>query len=237
MKLLLTSVGPSNDSLRRALLRLLGRPFAECSAVHIPTAAYGLEGGGLRFAAALGSYWAGFDWKSIGQLELTALPNLPVELWLPELQAADVILVGGGNTGYLSYWFRESGLADVLPGLLHHTVYVGASAGSVIMTPELQVDRERLSSTGVFYDEDSDEAATPGLVADFTLGLVNFLIRPHLSSTDFGDLGPEAVARVAASINWPLYAIDDNSGVLVDGDQIEVISEGTWQRFPPHENW
>src|SRR6478609_1233861 len=93
------------------------------------------------------------------QLELTALPNLPVELWLPELQAADVILVGGGNTGYLSYWFRESGLADVLPGLLHHTVYVGASAGSVIMTPELQVDRERLSSTGVFYDEDSDETA------------------------------------------------------------------------------
>ena len=97
MKLLLTSVGPSNDSLRRALLRLLGRPFAECSAVHIPTAAYGLEGGGLRFAAALGSYWAGFDWKSIGQLELTALPNLPAELWLPELQAADVILVGGGT--------------------------------------------------------------------------------------------------------------------------------------------
>jgi dipeptidase E len=69
------------------------------------------------------------------------------------------------------------------------------------------------------------------------LSFVDFLIRPHLSSTDFGDLAPEAVARVASKINWPLYAIDDNSGVLVDGDQIEVILEGTWQRFPPHENW
>ena len=233
MKLLLTSAGPSNESLRRALLRLLGRPFAECSAVHIPTAVYGLEGGGLRFAAALGSYWASFDWKSIGQLELTALPNLPVELWLPELQAADVILVGGGNTGYLSYWVRESGLADVLPGLLHHTVYVGASAGSVIMTPELQVDRERLSSTGVFYDEDYDETAPPGMGADLALGLVDFAIRPHLNSIDFGvNLGADAMARAAAKVKRPLYAIDDNSGILVDGDQVEVISEGTWQRFP-----
>ncbi len=232
MKLLLTSAGPSNESLRRALLRLLGRPFAECSAVHIPTAAYGLEGG-LQFAAQMGSYWAGLGWKSISQLELTALPNLPEQLWLPELQSADAILVAGGNTGYLSYWFRESGLATLLPRLLQRAVYVGVSAGSMIMTPELRVDHERLSTTGVFYDEDYDETAPPGMGADLALGLVDFAVRPHLNSVDFGvDLGLEAMARAAAKVKRPLYAIDDNSGILVDGEQVGVISEGSWRRFP-----
>ncbi len=232
MKLLLTSVGPSNPSLRQALLRLLGRPFEECSAVHVPTALYGLEGG-LGFAAEVGGFWAGLGWKSLGQLELTTLPRLPEHLWLPELEAADAILVAGGNTGYLSYWFRESGFADLLPRLLERAVYVGVSAGSMIMTPALQVDHERLSSTGVFYDEEYDETSPPGLGADFALGLVDFAIRPHLNSTDFGvDLGPEAMARAAAKVDHPLYAIDDSSAVLVDGDRIEVISEGSWQRFP-----
>ena len=232
MKLLLTSAGPSNESLRRALLRLLGRPFAECSAVHIPTAVYGLEGG-LQIAAQMGSYWASLGWKSIGQLELTTLPNLPKQLWLPELQSADAILVAGGNTGYLSYWFRESGLATLLPRLLQHTIYVGFCAGSLIMTPELPVDHERLSTTGVFYDEDYDETAPPGMGADLALGLVDFAIRPHLNSIDFGvNLGADAMARAAAKVKRPLYAIDDNSGILVDGHQIDVISEGTWQRFP-----
>lgn len=236
MKMLLTSAGLTNESLRQALLRLLGRPFAECSAVHIPTAAYGLEGG-VGFAAAPGGYWAEFGWRSIGQLELTALPNLPEQLWLPELEAAHAILVAGGNTGYLSYWFRESGFAGVLPRLLENAVYVGVSAGSMIMTPALQVDTERLTTTDVFYDEEYDEAAPPGLGADFALGLVDFAVRPHLDSADFGvDLGSETMERAAAKVDRPLYAIDDNSGILVDGDLVEVISEGAWRRFPPGEN-
>ena len=45
MKLLLTSAGITNTSIRTALLELLGRPIAECRALLISTASYPLRGG------------------------------------------------------------------------------------------------------------------------------------------------------------------------------------------------
>lgn len=233
MKLLLTSAGPSNDALRGALVRLLGRPIADCSAVHIPTAVYAMAGG-LGSAAEMGRYWSELGWKTLGQLELTALPSLPEEFWLPELQAADAILVGGGITGYLSHWFHRSGFADVLPGLLERCVYVGVSAGSMVVTPELHVHRDRLSETGDHYDDEYDEAAPLGAGDDRGVGLVDFLVRPHLNSTQFGvDLGVEAMSRAAAKVDRPLYAIDDESGLMVVDGHVDVVSEGEWRLFPP----
>ena len=40
MKLLLTSVGITNGSIRAALVDLLGKPFAETKALCVPTAIY-----------------------------------------------------------------------------------------------------------------------------------------------------------------------------------------------------
>jgi dipeptidase E len=45
MRLLLTSAGISNPSIHEALVDLLGKPIADCSALCIPTAAYALPGG------------------------------------------------------------------------------------------------------------------------------------------------------------------------------------------------
>ena len=168
MKLLLTSAGIKNARIQQALLDLLGKPLAESSALIIPTAAYGHPQAG---PAAAWRLIAGQDscplcelgWKSLGVLELTALPSIPQAYWLPQLQATDALLVGGGDPLYLCYWMQQSGLADLLPSLA--AVYVGLSAGSMVMTPRI----------GEYF-----VGWTPPTGGDQTLGLVDFSIFPHL---------------------------------------------------------
>jgi dipeptidase E len=71
-------------------------------------------------------------WKSLGVLELTALPSIAREKWLAWVDETDALLVGGGDALYLSYWMRQSGLADLLPSL-DEKVWVGVSGGSMVM--------------------------------------------------------------------------------------------------------
>ena len=121
MKSLLTSAGIKNTSIHDALVGLLGKPIAESSALCIPTAAYGhpltprvawrfISGQAPTPVCELG-------WKSLGVLELTALPSIDEEQWVPLVQETDALLAGGGDSLYLSHWMRQSGLADLLPSL------------------------------------------------------------------------------------------------------------------------
>ncbi len=76
----------------------------------------------------------GLGWKSLGVLELTALPSIDDEAWIPTVQETDALLVWGGDPLYLSHWMRQSGLAGLLPSLRREMVYVGVSAGSMAAT-------------------------------------------------------------------------------------------------------
>jgi dipeptidase E len=230
MKLLLTSAGVTNESIRRALVGLLGKPIHDCRAVHIPTAVYAFPSGPL-FATQMANHWAELGWRELGALELTAIPSLEEQYWLPTLEASDAILVAGGNNGYLSYWFHESDLARRLPALLENAVYVGISAGSILLTSGFNYDPERLSQTGIYYDDEYDEAAPPGAGDHRGLKLVDFHLRPHLFSDDFPDMSVAKMERAAARVGGKLYAIDDQSAIVVDGSRIEVVSEGQWRRF------
>ena len=143
MKLLLTSAGIKNTSIHNALVDLLGKPIAESSALCIPTASYGHPEGGpgaaWRFIAGRATTpMCELGWKSLGVLELTALPSIDEEHWVPMVQETDVLLVGGGDATYLCYWMRQSGLADLVPSL--RAVWVGLSAGSMVMTPSIGTD-------------------------------------------------------------------------------------------------
>ena len=59
-------------------------------------------------------------WKSLGVLELTALPSIDEERWVPLVEETDVLLAAGGDALYLCHWMRQSGLADLLPSLERH---------------------------------------------------------------------------------------------------------------------
>lgn len=219
MKLLLTSAGVTNAGIHDALLRLLGRPVADCDALCIPTAMYGHPhvGPGVdawRFVAGRSAQpMTGLGWRSVGLLELTALPTLGEEHWVPVVRDADVLLVSGGDALYLSHWMRTSGLADLFPSLTS-TVYVGMSAGSMAMTP-------RVGRSFVGWAPPSGD--------DAALGVVGFSIFPHTDHPDLPENSMAAAERWASSIDGPAYALDDDSAVVVADGSVEVVSEGTWR--------
>src|SRR6201986_4287206 len=175
MKLLLTSAGISNTSIHNALVDLLGKPIAEASALFVPTAIYGIPNGGdiVRrvICGSLGDPFCDMGWKSLGLLELTALPSIKQELWVPLLEQTDALLVGGGDCQYLTYWMQRSGLGELLPTLVKKLVYVGLSAGSMIMT-----------RYGTTHGNHTLPAET-----DKSLGFLDFAIHPHLDYELFPD--------------------------------------------------
>jgi dipeptidase E len=218
MKLLLTSAGIKNESIRTALVELLGKPIAESSALCIPTASYGHPGGGAgawrQVTGTASTPLTELGWKSLAVLELTALPSLPQDYWLPMVKETDALLVGGGDSLYLSYWIRQSGLADLLPSLRPELVWVGVSAGSMALTP--QVGRDFM----VWNPPSGDDKA---------LGIVDFSIFPHVDHPDLPDNSMAEAERWATGIPSPAYAIDDQTAIQVTDGTVEVISEGHWK--------
>ncbi len=228
MKLLLTSSGISNPSIHDALVGLLGKPISESSALIIPTAMYPFPGGGSgAWGAVCGqapSPLCELGWKSLGILELTALPSIQEESWVPMVRETDAVLVWGGDVLYLCYWMRESGLADLLPSL-SESVYVGVSAGSIAMTP-YNCDAEFNLQ---FVPAGSDQARE----GDRALGLVDFALRVHLDREGFEDSSTANVEKWATGIPIPTYAIDDQTAIKVSNGAIEVVSEGNSKLLTP----
>jgi dipeptidase E len=222
MKFLLTSSGISNTSIRTALVDLLGKPIAQSSALVIPTAWYaypgGLAGVYQLIAGVAKSPLCELGWKSLGVLELTALPSIQKENWVPLVHEVDALLVGGGELFYLCYWMHQSGLADLLPTLRPEAVYVGVSGGSMVVTPPI----------GVY-----DDPQLTGSRSDRLLGLVDFTVLPHLDNPDLPDNSLADAEQWAAGIPIPAYAIDDQTAIQVVDGAVEVISEGHWKLFTP----
>jgi dipeptidase E len=221
MKFLLTSAGIKNTSIHNALVDLLGKPIAESSALCIPTANYAQLGGAghaWRFISGREprTLMCELGWKSLGVLELTALPSIDEELWVPMVRETDVLLVNGGDPLYLCYWMRQSGLADLLPELPREMVYVGVSAGSMVMAPNIGEDFVRWR---------------PPTGGDSTLGLVDFAMFPHLDHEKLLDNTLANAEKWAAEIAGPAYAMDDETAIKVVDGIVEVISEGHWKRF------
>jgi len=218
MKLLLTSGGVTNTSIQEALVDLLGKPIEESNALCIPTAQWGAPRCGptsVRGFVCGTPPWGGMtalEWKSLGVLELTALSSIGEARWAPWVRDADVLLVDGGEATYLCHWMRESGLADLLPSL-SEMVWVGVSAGSMVLTPRIG----------------SDFVNWPSAPDDCTLGVVDFSIFPHLDAFPTNTLA--AAERWAAEVGVPGYAIDEQTAIkLIDGT-VEIVSEGNWKLF------
>ena len=221
MKLLLTSAGIKNVSIRDALVKLLGKPIADASALCIPTAGYGYPSGNRpvnawRFISGRETQcpMSELGWKSLGVLELTALPSLDEEHWLPAVRETDALLVCGGDALYLNYWMRQSGLVDLLPSL--RAVFVGVSGGSMVMAPH--VGKEFIGWK-------------PPTGGDEALGVVDFAIFPHLDHPNIPENSMAEATKWAAGVPVPGYAIDDQTAIKVTDGVVEVVSEGNWKLF------
>jgi dipeptidase E len=220
VKLLLSSAGARNPSIRRALVGLLDKPIEECAAVCIPTAMYGHPWAGP--GVSVWEFVAGrseqpqveLGWKSVALLELTALPSIDRKKWVPLVEQADVFLVSGGDAVYLAHWMNETGFTDVV-GRLDDAVWFGMSGGSMVMTPRVGED---------FY-------GWPSPTGDATLGMVDFSIFPHLDHPDLATNTMAHAEKWAAELGNPAYAIDDDTAITVVDGVVQVVSAGQWRHF------
>jgi len=223
MQYLLTSGGVSNASIRDALVGLLGKPISEASALCVPTALHSMPGGGgAVWRAVSGSArnaMSALGWQSVGVLELTALPSLKEDYWIPAVREADALLFEGGDSFYLADWVRKSGLADLLPSLRPEMVWVGLSAGSMAAGPN------------IIAPEPGESIPATGSGAG--LGLVDFAILPHLDHERFPENSMAELEILAARMPVPTYLIDDQTAVQVTDAGVEVVSEGHWKLVTP----
>ena len=244
MRLLLTSSGISNPSIHDALVSLLGKPIAESNALFIPTAIYPFPGGAYKAWQAIcgqaKSPLCQLGWKSLGLLELTALPSIDKKAWIPPVEEADALLFWGGDVLYLCHWMRQSGLAELLPSLRRESVYVGVSAGSMAASATLgeSCNNPPSGSVTVLTSEDIVCATPDGeisrtfVTAEGT-GLVDFALIPHLNHEDHPDASVANAEKWAARLPVPVYAIDDQTAIKVIDGTVEVVSEGHWKLFTP----
>ncbi len=242
MKLLLTSSGITNPSLRAALEKLLGKPISEANALFVPTGMHPFPSGGqYAFKAMCGEMsgrLCGLGWKSLGLLELTALTSISKDVWVNAVQEADALLVWGGDPIYISYWMKETGLGELLHTLDDTHVYVGVSAGAMAATtlfgetyPETPTCRQEVIS--------SEQVTFHSTKGDFSMefrtargiGLVDFNIIAHLGAEWHTSATIENAEIWANKVPVPTYAIDDSSGVQVVAGDVEVVTEGTWRLF------
>jgi dipeptidase E len=219
MKLLLTDAGVTNPSIHAALVDLLGKPIEQCSALITTTALYAFRGGmqqARRTIAALdGDDFVGLGWKSVGVFELSALPSIPKETWMPMLLETDAWLVDGGDAMFLAHWMRESGMADLLPTL--DLVYVGISAGSMVMTPSIGEP---------FVDWEPASGRT-----DTGLGLVDFSIFPHTDYPGFTDNTMAKAEEWASTIGRKAFATNGETALKVVDGKVEIVTEGLCRVF------
>ncbi|MDO8488439.1 MAG: Type 1 glutamine amidotransferase-like domain-containing protein [bacterium] len=215
MKLFLTSAGLTNNKIAEAFSNLVGLPSHEIKIAFIPTAS-NVEEGDKGWLIDDYTNLRRQDYNSVDIVDISALPQ---EIWKPRLELANVLFLGGGNTFHLMHWVKESGLEKMLPDLLKTRVYAGISAGSCIAGPTIYNSVQNLF--GEKYN----------LKIEKGLGLVNFQFIPHLNSKYFPKIRKQYLEDAAKDLTEPIYAVDDETALMVRGDKIEVISEGKWSKF------
>ncbi len=217
MKLLLTSGGLTNQTIVKALDELAGKPLDQLKVAFIPTASNLEEGD---------KWWLIDDLRRLSflkfkEIDIVDISALPQKIWQKRLENSDVIFVEGGNTYHLMYWFNKSGLSKILTKLLETRIYIGVSAGTIITTPSIinaDYEEEPLK-------EIDEEIFNNGL------NLVNFMVEPHLNSTYFPESNLDNLEKRSQKYPHSIYAIDDDTAIKVDGNKIEVVSQGVWKKF------
>lgn len=214
MKLLLTSDGVNNKSITKALFELVGKKPEDTSLVFVPTAS-NIE---IDDKEWLIDHLIDLKNLKLKSLDIADISVPPEGLWKEKMENADILFFDGGNTYHLMEWVNKSGLIKVLPDLLKTKVWVGVSAGSMITNPSLL-----LKISQVVYDEDFDKKEEMQ-----GLNFVDFYILPHFNSPWFPKIREDLIKKVTGDIKKKVYALDDQSAIKIDGDKMEIISEGEW---------
>jgi dipeptidase E len=221
--MLLTSAGIRNEVLKSALVGLVARPLATASVAFIPTASLAVAGDHRWFIEDLNRLHS-LGWR---ELDVLGLNGLPVQLVLERLRRADVIYAEGGNHYHLANSIMANGLAAEMKDIVESKVYVGVSAGSMIFSRNLS------GQTAEAFAEQDDLRILGDQPARSPFGLFDWYVKPHLNSPNFPGRTVEWFEQAAEKLDFPIYAIDDDSAVRVIDSSIDVVSAGEWRLLNP----
>jgi dipeptidase E len=193
---------PENYKINRRLLELLNKPIPRLG--YIPS---GADPDGAFYGDRQTYYSAlGIDLA----VSLVLSDNFNPEK-VAQLFACDGIHLSGGNTYHFLYWLRKRGLMQALIDFARRGgVLVGASAGAILMTPEI-------SSSAFCADVPLPGEEMGDLSA---LGLVDFAFFPHTNNF------PEHEAQMieySLTHDRPIYGCANGDGIVVDGDKVEFL--------------
>ena len=216
MKFLLTSAGIVNGSIGKALLELAGKPAREISVAFVPTAANMVADD----KSWLVQNYNDFLKLGLKSFDIVDIAGVPKENWLKRFEASDVLCFGGGDEQYLARVMHESGVIEMLPKLLETRVYMGISAGSMVVGKLLPSEL-----TQELWPEESFEGNDPGL------GILNLSILPHLNSDYFAHLRAPLIQSMKEQFPRTVYALDDQSALKITDQEIEMVSEGEYLKI------
>lgn len=208
MKLILASAGFSTQEIIAKCEELVGKPRQNIN-IAVINESYAVEHeNNLR--------WVLDDLNAIkdnfgGNLELVNLLALDIKTIKERIELNDVIFVVGGNTDYLMNVFNKTEFSRILPELLKTKVYVGSSAGGMVLGKRVSPQAYKK-----IYGEE-DEFGVPEF-----MGLVNIAIMPHLDSPHF-PARKESLLEAAKDHNGIIYGLRDDSAIVVEGDKISTI--------------
>lgn len=214
MKLLLTSSGLTNKTIIEAFEKLAEKPASQCSLAYIPTAAHPESGD---------KHWVIHNLNECNRvgfpfIDIVDIAVLARSVWMERLRDVDVIMVGGGENSFLQKHMQESGFADELPRFLQEKIYVGISAGSMALMPSITKEESE-----TFFGEDLSG----------TMNITNFWMKPHFNSQDFPERTKENLDTLFSNTPKRTYILDDESAIVVNGQEVDVVSEGQWYSIEP----
>src|SRR3989344_8086018 len=218
MKLLLTSAGIRNKTIKSALEELIGKELSESTVCYIPTASIGDVTPHDWFVQEIKKAYD-VGWREFNLLELNGLPK---DIIHERVQKSDVIYAEGGNLYYLARSIIDNDLGDIFQDIFENKVYVGVSAGSMIFSKNVSPKSAKI------FDEESDLYAKN---AESPFNFFDWYLKPHLYSKEFPKRTDAWIKAIAKRADFPIYAIDDETAIKVIDSEIEVIGEGKWQVF------
>jgi dipeptidase E len=127
-----------------------------------------------------------------------------------ELDRTDLIWVTGGNTFYLRYLAKMSGLEKALPHYLARGVYGGESAGAVLMGETLH---------GIEILDDPKES--PEVFHD-ALGIVDFSVIPHWQTASYQKWLQDCYDEMK-TYTREVVTLTDRQAIIIDGEERRLV--------------
>jgi len=215
MKMLLTSTGLSTPKIAHEFFSLIvlniPKDPSQIKIAFIPTAAVSDEEKEHAEQSKQQLLTLGIKEENIN------IVNVDHVISFEELKNDDAMFVCGGNTFYLLNQMKKMNFEIALNRFLsENKLYVGVSAGSIVVTPSIDV-------ANVEPADPNDVGLT-----DFTgLNIVDFEVSPHVPEV----VSYESVEKYSHTTKNKIYAFDHDCALTIHDNKVGFVGDGKHSEY------